>query len=491
MKLIGIRRFEMFKRKLRSHAAAETAVILFMAGSFLLFSASVKAQPTATATSSPIPTPDKIQVRVSVMAPQIVSDTFGKRIAQNFVAIQVTIANHDKDYQYLINDVSLWMQATKVFTPPLAPPPNVTPTPSTDFFFSSAELSLLRGVAEKGQGQDTRNRILRLFRGVGTIAAGLIGVTSFGPSYPKSVAVFNGPVINAFSEAFPDYTINQMNRLSDSAYSANTLIPAKHSKVMVAFIPQAMFLSKKQRKLFWDDPTALYPDHASGACGTSKIPPCVDFRRVRAVVDGDFITELTNVPPVITTAQFVDSEMQKFEDAKPVVKGTIIGRFLTGISISVISPDQKGISGSLDGTPTADRLNFTIKSDKPVPPGTRLDFEVSNLQGSDRYTKELSYMPDPPTLDDIPPPKNSARQGSSVILTLTGTNFIPGKGNTTALVSGEDVDVSDPFEVTGTSLKVTFKIGANAAVGDRQLTVKNANRESAPVTFTITAAGNQ
>src|SRR5207253_1406680 len=100
----------------------------------------------------------------------------------------------------------------------------------------------------------------------------------------------------------------------------------------------------------------------------------------------------------------------------------------TGSSISVLSPDQKGISGTVDGTPTSDRLNFIVKADKPVKPGTHLEFEVSNSQGSDRFTKELSYMPDPPTLDDIPAAKNSAKQGTSITLTLTGTNFVPGAG---------------------------------------------------------------
>jgi hypothetical protein len=411
------------------------------------------------------------------MAPRIVSDTFGKRIAENFIAIQVTIANHDKDYQYLVNDVSLLMEKGKVFVPA-----------ESSLFYGSAELSLLRGVAEKGQGQDTRNKTLRLFRGIGTIAAGLIGVTTFGPSYPKAVAVFNGPIISAFSEAFPDYTINQMNRLNDSAYAANTLIPAKHSKVMVAFIPQAMFLSKAQRKIFWDDPTALYVD-SSGNCQLT-IKPCVDFRRVRGVIIGDFITELSNIPPTITTVQFLDAELQQFEDPKPVVKGSIIGRFLAGTTLSVLSPDQKGISGTTDGEPNADRLNFIIKSDKPVPPGTHLDFEVSSSQGSDRYTKELSYMPDPPTLDTATP--NSGRQGTSVTVTLRGSNFVPPLGNTTnttVFLSGGDVDVSAPFEVTGTSLKVKITIGPNASTTvPRELTVKNANSTSPPIPFTVTAA---
>jgi hypothetical protein len=437
------------------------ATLLFFAVTLLL-PATIKAQ-----------SDDDIKVKVGVMAPQIVSDTFGRRVAQNFVAVQVTVANHNTNYQYLINDVTLSLD--KVFIPHV---------PSEDgLYISSAELSLLRGVAEKGQGQDTRNKTLRLFRGVGTIAAGLIGVTSFGPSYAKSVAVFNGPVISAFSEAFPDYTINQMNRLSDSAYQANTLVPAKHSKVMVAFIPQAMFLNETQRKQFWKDPTGLYPD-TNGGCSS---PLCVDFRKADIYLDGNFITEVSTLPPAVSTAVFSSTEMQKFQNDKPVVSGSIVGRFLSGASISLLNQQPKGLSIAADGEPTPTRLNFIVKSDRPVPPGTRLNFEVSNAQGVQNFSKDLLYLPDPPTLTAISP--NTGKQNSSVTVTLTGTNFVPEPGNTVVRISGSGVEVSDPVEVLGSSMKVTFKISATAAVGTRNVTVINPNSESKPVTFTITAGG--
>src|SRR5262249_45681065 len=110
-----------------------------------------------------------------------------------------------------------------------------------------------------------------------------------------------------------------------------------------------------------------------------------------------------------------------------------------------------------------------------------------NGQGVQRYRKDIGYMPDPPTLTAIS--QSSGKQNASVTVTLTGTNFIPGAGNTKVIVSGSDIEVSDPVEVVGTSLKVTFRIGASAATGKRNVTVANANSESSPITFTINAAG--
>jgi len=229
---------------------------------------------TKSASAQPAPSPsvqDNIYVHVAVIDPKTVSDIFGKRIAKRFVAIQVTVRNKNAEYQFLIHDVSLDLR--KVFNTRLG---------SGRYELSSLELSLLRGVAEKGQGQDPRNKVLRFLTAIGTVGGALVGVAGFGPSYGDSMAVFNGPFLSAYRGAFPDYTINQMNRLSDSAYQSNTLVPRQQAKVMVAFIPQAIFLDKKQRELFWDDPTRLFND--------------IDFRRTEALVTGSFIVELANLP---------------------------------------------------------------------------------------------------------------------------------------------------------------------------------------------------
>jgi hypothetical protein len=225
-----------------------------------------------------------IKVYRSLLDPKVVSDIFGRRIAQRFVVLQVTIANKNDDYQYLIHDVIMTLTAFMR--------PTVKGNPYTE---SSADLSMLRGVAEKGQSADGRNLTLRILRGAGSVAAGLIGVTDFGSSYAPAVAVFNGPVIAAYSDIFPDYTIGQMNRLSDSAYAANTVIPKQQSKVMAVFLPQAIYLNPQQRKAFWKDPTTLWAE-----CGKSPVVPkldCPDFRYLEVLVDGDFITTVAEATP--------------------------------------------------------------------------------------------------------------------------------------------------------------------------------------------------
>jgi hypothetical protein len=460
-----------------------------------------------------------VKVYVSVMDPATVADVFGRRIGDRFVAIQITITNQSKDFQLLIHDVSLDLR--KIYFPESTTIPqdikeelecernakkerrdaagndgrrgerenkgrrNDEQCYSRNRFeISSLELSLLRGVAEKGQGQDPRNKILRLFRGVGTVAAGLIGVASFGPSYAESVAVFNGPVLSAYMDTFPDYTINQLNRLNDSAYKSNSLVPKQQAKVLVAFIPQLMFMNKKQRKLFKSDPLTL-------AVGKE-----IDFRRAEALVDGAFITELEDMPPMVSGVQIERAELEKFQDAAPEVRGSIVGRLLTGSKISLVGVVPDGATVEVEGTPADKRLDFIVKSTQPIPPGTPLTFEVSNAQGVQTITRPMLYTPQLPTLTGVEPDPAEGEAGSEVTLTLKGANFIPNTNENPRVTrvipqTGSGVRVVS-VEVTGaTSLEVTLSISANAPRAASKLRVANpAGQSAGSVPFVVTAPSN-
>ncbi len=425
-----------------------------------------------------------VRVYVTVMDPDTVKDVFGTRIGNRFVAIQVTITNRNEDFQYLIHDVSLDLRAvfpkTQVEAIEGRSVDNAERKPRLEI--SSLELSLLRGVSEKGQGQDPRNFLLRILRGIGTVAGGLVGVAGFGPSFAEAVAVFNGPVIAAYSDVLPDYTINQLNRLNDSAYKSNTLIPKQQAKVIVAFIPQSMFMSKKQRSQFKDDPVKLFD---SGE---------IDFRKAVAVVDGDFITTVGNLPPTVSGVQIDPAELRKFQDNSPIVKGYVKGRFLSDSDINLLAPIPPGATIELDGTPIDSRLNFIIKSPKPIPPGTPLTFEISNANGVQTMSREMTYSPKLPTLSGVTPSPAKGAAGEEVTITLNGTNFVPNSVGVPGAMrvlteSGSRVRVLSMEVINGTTMQVTLDVDANAPLVTSQIRVANASGQSAEtVPFTVTAA---
>ena len=86
-----------------------------------------------------------------------------------------------------------------------------------------------------------------------------------------------------------------------------------------------------------------------------------------------------------------------------------------------------------------------------------------------------------PTLTSVSP--NQGTQGTTVAVTLTGTNFVVGA--TTVNVSGADVTVNTVVVGSTTSLTANFVIGAAAATGARSVTVTTAGGTSGGQTFTI------
>ncbi len=392
-----------------------------------------------------------VRVYRSVLDPKDVRDIFGTRIAKRFIVVQVTVTNRSKDYQFLIHDISL--DATLLaggLTFGSAEGPVIVHSEE-----GSVELHLLRGVAEAGQSGDPRNRALRFLRGAGTVAAGLIGVTDFGSSYAPSVAMWNGPLVSAFTEVWPDMTVNQLNRLNDSAYTSNTIVPKQQAKVMAVFVPQSIFLKKDQRTHFWREPS----DFAA------------EMLRARWYVDGAFIQEVQDLAPTLTTVTVDDSAMKNFQNDKPEVKGSIAGKYLSGTDIKLLNSDLPGVSIRVDGTPTDSQLNFVINSDAPVAPGKVLKFGVSK-KGQDTVKETdlaITYSAAAPTLTKVDPP--TAMQGDQdKVLTLTGTNFF--RGDTQVTVAPNDgvtvgsVDVKD-----SKSLEVKITVTATAPTTNRQLIV--------------------
>lgn len=88
--------------------------------------------------------------------------------------------------------------------------------------------------------------------------------------------------------------------------------------------------------------------------------------------------------------------------------------------------------------------------------------------------------PPPPAITSIS--ATGAPQGSSVAVTLTGTNFVSGAGVTSA---NSGVTAGNIVVVSATQITATLTISPSAAVGATTVTVTTPGGASAPVTFTV------
>jgi hypothetical protein len=422
---------------------------------------------------------DYLKLTRTLMMPKNVGDSFGRRIGQRYIAMQITVANRNSEYQWLITDGAINLErllenggaaCTTRFASLKAvlqknaidggPNPHVT----------GSDLTVLRGVAEKGQLLDPRNLTFRILQGSGTIAAGLLGVTTFGPAFAPAVAAFNGPLLAAYQSMFPDQTVNQLNRLNDSTYSANTVVPKQQAKVLVVFVPMALLLTREEQKQFYSDPNKVFED------------PCADLRLLDASVNGHYVTQL-DLAPVITSVSITAVEAAKFATDNLRVEGVITGRFLDGAALAVASA-APGLTISATGTATAERMGFELGSVKPIDPNTPITITVGKTGLSpSSFTITPSYVPARPTIGANGLAPSTVAQGDTKVLTITGTGFTP--ASKFLFTDSKGLALGDPEYVSTSQIKVSVAVAADAVEGQRDFVISTVGGNSGKATLTI------
>ena len=335
---------------------------------------------------------------------------------------------------------------------------------------SSADLTVLRGVAEKGQYFDPRNLVLRVMTGAGTITAGLLGITKFGPSFAPGVAAFNGPLLMAYHTIFPDLTVNQLNRLNDSAFLANTIVGKQQARVIVVFIPMEFLLTAAQVKQFFRAPESILG--------------CPDLRLLDASVNGNFVTTVLPAA-VITSIVIQPNEEAKFGTDNFTVAGVVNGRFLERAKVALSGPPA-GVTVTADGNPTDSQLRFVVKGKTPLMPGQALDFQVG-IDGTEaaKSTVKVAYQPARPTLQAGALDPATLAPGATKAVTVKGSNFLP-EGMQVLLEPSADVKIGPVQYISNSELKVELTVAGSAAQGQRQFRLSSAGGVSDPAsTLTI------
>ena len=108
-------------------------------------------------------------------------------------------------------------------------------------FQSSHERRVVRNVGQVGQVWDKRNVAVRIMEGIGMIAGSAHG---FAPSgYALGYSVYSAGVIPAVKHVLPDMTQDNLNNISDfaftSAWSNRIVVPKSGAVTFVTFIPSS------------------------------------------------------------------------------------------------------------------------------------------------------------------------------------------------------------------------------------------------------------
>jgi hypothetical protein len=245
----------------------------------------------ATGTAAALEAKGILFVHRSLVLPQEATDDFGYRLGRRFLVYQVSVTNASKDFQYSVSDIVVDLKPIfrNLNVHLLNTDSTDRPTPAA-YEASSQDLSMLRGVPEKGQDYDPRNMTLHILQGVGAVGAGISGLTPFSDVMGPSMANFNGAFLQAFTGIFPDHTATQLNRLSDKAFTSNTLVGKLQTKTFAIFIPEQFVMPKIDQKMYWKDPrTELY---------------ILPFDQLNVCVDGILLVQATMASdPVFSTTE--------------------------------------------------------------------------------------------------------------------------------------------------------------------------------------------
>ncbi|HEY0405909.1 MAG TPA: hypothetical protein VGC89_09275 [Pyrinomonadaceae bacterium] len=192
---------------------------------------------------------------------------FGKEIADNYAVIEVNVGNKSSDAALIIHgifiDYTRWALSG---TPnqPTAMVDGVARDRSEPFQAStnpnqvaSEEYRVVRGQLLDAQMWSKRNWAVRLL----TLAGNLAGAYAFSINEEgiiRGLNAFSGVVVPGIKEAWPDGTIEQLNRVSDFGYQANKVIGKQGAEVIVCFFPIDRFLTPGFKQLFLKSPALFF-----------------------------------------------------------------------------------------------------------------------------------------------------------------------------------------------------------------------------------------
>ena len=190
--------------------------------------------------ASPALSPFDVSCSQSILTWEETKDIFGRRLADTYVAIQVVVRNLSPDKEFLMHDVQVaidhgpsWLNGTD---------------PGTRYdkrFVAGRDKLLVRGVALRGQSDDPRNRFIRIAETLGDIAGAISPALGKALDFRSGVSIYRTAFIPGLKSIFPDYTIDQINRLNDLGFSANSayklVIPTNGAAPFVTFLPSKIF----------------------------------------------------------------------------------------------------------------------------------------------------------------------------------------------------------------------------------------------------------
>lgn len=398
-----------------------------------LVQSSANAASNAALAQEQLKTPDDLLCSRSLLSWNEASDIFGRRIANTYLVVQVVVRNLSQSSDYLIQDV-------------------IVAAPDTGFG-SGRDKLLARGVSIVGQSLDPRNQVMSALDTLATTSAAVALIGTQGAMVSGNFMNLQNAnnVLTAFipplKRWFPDYTVDQLNRLNDLAFSASTtykmIVPKGGSAPFVTFVPHQLFPKPVHK---WTQPEFV-----------------VNENNTFVLVAGVHIQEVPG--PSIGTL----SPTSGAKGTAVTINGTNFGASQGSGSVKFGSVSQNVTSWS------ASAIVVTVPDSVPVGPTT----VVVSAGGKDSAPANFTVTcPDAgPCITNVSPPSGSR----STLVTISGQNF----GTAVGTVKFGATHALAVPAANWTDKSITGVTVPDVPVAPTNVVVTAGGKDSPPAIFTV------
>jgi hypothetical protein len=316
----------------------------------------------------------------------------------------------------------------------------------------------VRGELLDRQPWTTRNWVLRALQAAGSIATGFTFATS-SQSWIRGIGAFNGSVIPAAQNMWPDATIGQMNRISDFGFQVNKVIAKQSSDIVVAFFPIERFLTPDLASLFISYPSIFFSPLAATA------DPKVSYRLE------PYLREI-----------FKDGETDEKKDGKKNERIDNLKKWLYQVVSGACSPDLTGKPAPKDSLEEACQTAELVD---------RLSLNVVRVRVGGSMTVDVNKVP--PQISevsiDIPAGKDATSmwaKGANLTGVIRGT-FLGGGTPTVTNIDSKVLQVKAATEGSSdTELHFTITLSDNLPAGTNKLSFQVTKKPDGSTTTSAT-----
>jgi hypothetical protein len=221
-----------------------------------------KKSPGAKELSSKLTVNGNVHVQAVLIPREAARRIFGSEIANNYAVIEINVGNKSPDAALIIHGIFIDYSAWPLSG---ASRSAVNAARSGDAFqesnfpdqVASEEYRVVRGEMLDAQTDTLRNRLMRWL----TLAGNLAGAYSFSigeQGILRGIAAATGVGIPGVATAYPDKSVDQLNRISDLGFRSNKVIPKDAADVIVCFFPIDRFLTPGFKRIFLKRPAVFF-----------------------------------------------------------------------------------------------------------------------------------------------------------------------------------------------------------------------------------------